>query len=75
MPARTESRFIEISDNIIFGGSRGEGYGPEEEGRNGGWSNGAGAGELQAVDRQGGRAGRVGRCRLAGAEGGRSEGW
>lgn len=29
MPARTESRFIEISDNIIFGGSRGEGNGDE----------------------------------------------
>jgi len=32
MPARTESRFIEISDNIIFGGSRGEGNGAGDEG-------------------------------------------
>lgn len=53
MPARTESRFIEISDNIIFGGSRGKGN-ERIEGEEGVVEE-----ELARVDGQGGRAGRV----------------
>jgi len=51
MPVRTESRFIEISGNIIFGALR------MEKGE-------VSIGRLQAVDRQGGKQ-RIGRCRLA----------
>lgn len=58
MPIRIESRVIEISGNIIFGGSRTEKGEPS-------W-------HRQAVNEQGGRQG-VGRCRLA-REGGREGG-
>lgn len=58
MPIRTESRFIEISGNIIFGGSRTEKGEPS-------WHRQAAGGKRA---RQG-----VGRCRLA-REGGREGG-